>query len=336
MNPVLVVNTRGGVVESFHRGSICIVNKQGEVIYSIGDINQVSFPRSALKFFQHLPLLISGAFDQFGFSNKDLALMCGSHNGEPMHVNNVEEMLLKVNLTVDQLQCGAQQPTLKKDFVQLIKADKEPSALHNNCSGKHSGFLAYCKYLNLPTQNYLMLDHPLHQEIMKITALFYELTKEELIIGVDGCSAPIFGMPLYNQAVAYKNLICPEKFNQPTITAACKRIVTAVTSFPLMVAGTKRYCSDLMSVTQGRIIGKTGADGVYSLAIPEKEWGIAIKIDDGKMGPQYQVAHQLLKELGLLSKSEIEQLEKYGNVPIVNFGGNTVGDSYSVPLNINL
>lgn len=334
MNPVLVENTRGGVVESFHRGSICVVDKTGKIVFSVGDTQQVSFPRSALKFFQHIPLILAGAFDKFGFTDEDLALMCGSHNGETIHTEKVEKMLLTLGLQMESLHCGPQQPTHKKDFVRLIKSNQEPTCLHNNCSGKHSGFLAYCKHLNLPTNSYLQLDHPLQQEIRKITSLFYELPENQLVVGVDGCSAPIFGMPLYNQALAYKNLICSEKFNQPEITSACNRIVRAVTSFPLMVAGTKRYCTDLMSVTQGRIIGKTGADGVYCLAIPEKEWGIAIKIDDGKMGPQYQVAHQLLKELKLITTTEIQQLEKYGNFSIVNFAGNVVGDSYSKFINI--
>ena len=333
MNPILVENTRGGVVESFHRGSICIVNKEGEIVYSRGNTAQISFPRSALKFFQHIPLLISGAFDNFGFSDEDLALMCGSHNGESMHVEKVEHMLTKLKLSLKQLQCGAQQPTHKRDFIKLIRANEEPTSLHNNCSGKHSGFLAYCKFNNLTLEDYLSPTHPLHQEIKRITALFYEIPEEELVLGVDGCSAPIFGMPLYNQAIAYKNLICPEKFKNSELTNACNRIVKAVTTFPLMVAGTKRYCTDLMAVTKGRIIGKTGADGVYSLAIPEKEWGIAIKIDDGKMGPQYQVAHQLLKELDLISSSEIVQLEKYGNSSLVNFAGKEVGDTHAVVLN---
>ncbi len=334
MNPILVENTRGGVVESFHRGSICVVDKQGKIVFSLGNISQISFPRSALKFFQHIPLLISGAFDKFGFTEEELALMCGSHNGELMHIEQVKKMLATLDFSGDNLQCGAQQPTHKKDFIRLIKANEEPTSLHNNCSGKHSGFLAYCKFNNLSTTDYLNPEHLLHQEIKRITSLFYELPEEELVLGVDGCSAPIFGMPLYNQAIAYKNLICPEKFNNPEITKACNRIVKAVTTYPMMVAGTKRYCTDLMSVTKGRIVGKTGADGVYSLAIPEKEWGIAIKIDDGKMGPQYQVAHQLLKELELLSTYEIEQLEKYGNTSIINFAGNEVGDTHSVVLNI--
>lgn len=333
MNPILVENTRGGVVESFHRGSICIVDKQGEIVYSIGNTSQISFPRSALKFFQHIPLLISGAFDHFGFSDEDLALMCGSHNGETIHVEQVKKMLNKLKLSLSNLQCGAQQPTHKSDFIRLIRANEEPNSLHNNCSGKHSGFLAYCKFNNHSTDDYLNPNHPLHQEIKRITALFYEMPEDDLVLGVDGCSAPIFGMPLYNQALAYKNLICPEKFNNPEITKACNRIVNAVTTFPLMVAGSKRYCTDLMAVTKGRIIGKTGADGVYSLAIPEKEWGIAIKIDDGKMGPQYQVAHQLLKELDLISLTEIEQLEKYGNSSLVNFAGKEVGDTHAVVLN---
>lgn len=336
MNPILVKNTRGGVVESFHRGSICVVNELGDVIWSVGDIQQVSFPRSALKLFQHLPLLLSGAFDAFGFSDKDLALMCGSHNGEIQHTSQVQQMLNTLKLDIPHLGCGAQPPTLKSDFVQLIKNNLEPSAIHNNCSGKHSGFLAYCQFHHLPLNTYLQLDHPLHQEIKKITAQFYEMDANELVVGVDGCSAPIFGMPLYNQALAYKNLVASEKFGSEKLTASCNRIVEAIARNPQMIAGTKRYCTDLIAVTKGRIIGKTGADGVYSLAIPHKKWGIAIKVDDGKMGPQYQIAHELLQELELISKEEAQQLEAYGNVRVKNYAGNEVGDSLCINLECSI
>ncbi len=336
MNPILVKNTRGGVVESFHRGSICVVDESGKVIWSLGDVNQVSFPRSALKLFQHLPLLVSGAFDAYGFTEKDLALMCGSHNGEIQHTTQVQSMLNTLKLEILNLKCGAQPPTLKSDFVHLIKSNQEPSAIHNNCSGKHSGFLAYCQYNQLPLDSYLDESHPLHQAIKKVTAQFYEIDEKNLIVGVDGCSAPIFGMPLYNQALAYKNLAASEKFGSKKLTESCERILSAIARNPEMIAGTKRYCTDLIRVTKGRIIGKTGADGVYSLCIPEKKWGIGIKVDDGKMGPQYQIAHELLQELKLITHDEAEELEAYGNVKVKNYAGNEIGDSLCVDLNCNI
>lgn len=331
-NPILVENIRGEVVESFHRGSFCVVDEKGNVIWSEGDIQQVSFPRSALKYFQHIPFLLSGGFDSFGFTDRELAIMCASHNGEPMHLEVVDDVLGRISLNSDALKCGAQQPTLKKDFVALIKANKEPSCMHNNCSGKHAGFLAHCTHNHLDLEDYLSASHPLHQQIKQITSLFYEVPEEELVVGVDGCSAPIFGMPLYNQALAYKNLVSPMSWKNAELTIACDRIVQAVTKYPLLIAGTKRYCTDLMRITNGRIVGKTGADGIYCLSIPHKKWGIAIKIDDGKMGPQYQVAQEILIKLNLLTAEEAEQLQAHWHCDNKNFAGNLVGHSLAVSL----
>jgi L-asparaginase II len=334
MNPILVEVIRGEVVESFHRGVICVVDKDGKVIYSVGDINQVAFPRSAMKYFQHLPLLVSGAFEKLNLTLEDLAIMCGSHNGEKIHEDLVTKILGNLNLGEVDLQCGAQAPTLKKDLYALIKADKNPTQLHNNCSGKHSGFLAWCKAHNEDTKSYLSDSHPLQQEIKKYIAQFYEVAEDELLMAIDGCSAPIYGMSMYKQAIAYKNLISNQQSEE--INAACKKIVDAVTSYPELVAGSQRYCTDLMKITNGRIVGKTGADGVYCLSIPEKNWGIAIKIDDGKMGPQYQVAQELLMKFNLISKIEADQLNPYREFEIKNFAGNKVGKSLVVnvpPLN---
>ena len=331
-NPILVENIRGEVVESFHRGSFCVVDEQGNVIWSEGDIQQVSFPRSALKYFQHIPFLLSGGFDSFGFGDRELAIMCASHNGEPMHLEVVDDVLGRISLNSDALKCGAQQPTLKKDFVALIKANKEPSCMHNNCSGKHAGFLAHCSHNHLDLEDYLSASHPLHQQIKQITSLFYEVQENELEVGLDGCSAPTFGMPLYNQALAYKNLVSPMPWKNEALTNACDRIVKAVTQYPLLVAGSNRYCSDLMRITNGRIVGKTGADGIYCLSIPHKKWGIAIKIDDGKMGPQYQVAQEILMKLNLLTAEEAEQLQAHWHCDNKNFAGNLVGHSLAVSL----
>jgi L-asparaginase II len=245
----------------------------------------------------------------------------------------VNTVLHRISLNSDYLKCGPQQPTLKKDFLALVKADKEPSCMHNNCSGKHAGFLAYCVHEKLNLADYLSPSHPLHQQIKNITALFYETDESSLALGVDGCSAPIFGMPLINQALAYKNLVSPMPWKDTKLTDACNRIVEAVTQYPLLVAGSKRYCTDLMEVTKGRIVGKTGADGVYCLAIPHKKWGIAIKIDDGKMGPQYQVAQEILTKLNLITTEEAAQLSSHWHCKNTNFAGNHVGYSEVISLN---
>jgi L-asparaginase II len=326
-NPILVIHTRGGITESFHRGVVCVVDSNGRVIHSVGDIKQVCYPRSALKFFQHIPLITSGAFDHFGFTLKELALMCGSHNGEHMHTETAGGILAKIGMGEEHLGCGAQTPTHKKDYVALIRDGKEPTAIHNNCSGKHSGFLAWCKFHGVSTHDYLSANHPLHREIKRIAALFHEMHENDLVTGVDGCSAPIFAMPVYNQAIAYKNLLNPEAFGDEKISRACELIRTAIASHPEMVAGSKRYCTDLMSVTQGKILGKTGADGVYSLAIPSSGYGICIKIDDGKMGPQYNVAQQVLEQLGLLNEEEKLALHPYLLNENRNFAGNVTGET---------
>ncbi len=323
-NPVLVVSYRGEVLESFHRGVICVVDRDGNIVYSEGNVEQVCYPRSALKFFQQLPLLLSGAPDHFGFSDEEIAIMCGSHNGENEHLRVVKSILAKIGLNESNLLCGAQAPTLKQDYYALVRAGEAPRALHNNCSGKHAGFLAWCVYNNADVHTYLEPGHPLHIEIKRWVTAFYELPETTLQSGIDGCSAPIFAMPVKNQAIAYRNLAAPDSFD-PAVQEACARIRRAVSQYPLMIAGNKRYCTDLMRVAGNKIVGKTGADGVYCIGIPDKGLGIAIKIDDGKMGPQYHVAQQLLHNSGVLSETEATELEAYLRTEQKNFAGRTTG-----------
>jgi L-asparaginase II len=334
MNPILVEIWRGPMVESFHRGAIVVVGEQGQTLWSMGNPEQWAYPRSAMKYFQHLPFLQSGAFDRQGWGAQELAILCASHNGEAMHTELVSRMLNELNLSPDDLGCGAQAPTLRKDQEALILKGQKPSCLHNNCSGKHTGFLAASLANQYSTSDYLHAEHPLQIGIRKTVSLFYEMPEEALKLGIDGCSAPIFGMPLRNQALAYLNLILPERITaDKDLQQACQRVVQAVSQYPELIAGNKRYCSDLVRITKGRIIGKTGADGIYSLAIPSEKIAMVIKIDDGKMGPQYQVAHQLLTELNLLTVQEQQDLEAYSRQPIANFAGNTVGYTQSVTLN---
>ncbi len=323
-NPILVEVYRGDVLESFHRGVICIVDKDDKIIYSIGDTQQVCFPRSALKFFQQIPLLTSGAVEYFGFTTQEIAIFCGSHNGEAKHVEVVRGIFKKIGLTEDDLECGPQMPTLKEDQNYLIKNDLKPLKVMNNCSGKHAGFLAYCVYKNLPTKDYINPKQQLHLDILDIIAEFHSYPKEKIQQGIDGCSAPIFAFPVYNQAIAYKNLIHPIQFSE-TIQKACKLMTDAIIQYPDMIAGKNRYCTDLMALSEGKLVGKTGADGVYSIGIIEQALGICIQVDDGKMGPQYNIAQAIVEQLNILSPKSIEILKNHKEHINKNFGGLVTG-----------
>lgn len=332
MNPILVESYRGGITESFHRGVICVVDDSGKIIYSIGDTSQICYPRSALKYLQHIPLIVQGITDYFQISEQELALMCGSHNGEDMHINTVRTLLHKIGCSENELQCGAQNPTRKSDWIQLIKLGDFAKAVHNNCSGKHAGFLAFNAFHQLTTHEYLSPQFILQEQIKQTIARFAQLDPHSLYLGIDGCSAPTYALSVYHQALMYKNLVSPHANIPIEEQNAAKRIVQAVAAFPEMIAGTKRYCTDLMRVTKGRIIGKTGADGVYCLSIPDKKWGISIKVDDGKMGPQYQIAQALLTQLELLKTEEIQMLDPYQEFDILNFAGNIASHTRVVNL----
>ncbi len=325
-NPILVERYRGEVLESFHRGVICIVDEKGDVVFSAGDIQQVCFPRSALKLFQILPLLECGAVEKFGFTLEEIAIMCGSHNGEKSHISVVEKILQKIGLEKSLLKCGAQYPTLAEDRNALIKTDGSPEDLHNNCSGKHAGFLAMCVFMGWDTETYHKAEHPLQQAVLDITAEMHEYDKNKISTALDGCSAPIFSLPVYNQALGYKNLMSPEKFGEKR-TKSCKTVIEALTKYPHMIAGTKRYCSEMMDVCGSRIFGKTGADGVYSLGFINEKLACTIKIDDGMMGPQYSVAQRIIEDSGIFTKELLQPLHHYIESPIVNWAKNPTGES---------
>lgn len=317
-NPILVEVWRGEKLESFHRGVVCVVNREGKVIYSEGDIQQICYPRSALKYFQVLPLLESDAADHFGFTTEEIAVMCGSHNGESEHLRVVSSILEKAGIDKSYLNCGPQYPTHKKDIIPLYKKDLAPEHIHNNCSGKHAGFLAMSKFLNADLRSYLEPEHPVQKLIKTVASEMYEYPEEQMHTAVDGCSAPIFSIPVYNQALAYMNLVHPNKFSE-TRTKACKRVVDAISSYPFMVAGSQRYCTDLMEKCGNKIVGKTGAEGVYCLSVKDTITGCAIKIDDGKMLPQYNVAQKFVEATGLIDKDVLASLEHYLSEPLKNY-----------------
>lgn len=328
-NPVLVEVYRAGVLESFHRGVVCVVNRKGEVIFSIGDIQQLCYPRSAMKLLQVLPLIELGGVEKFGFTTEEIAVMCGSHNAEPEHLRVVSSILDKIGENKDKLFCGPQYPTSKKDADELIRSGIKPHHIHNNCSGKHAGMLALCRLIGADTTDYIQPNHPIQQLIMETCAAMYEYPAQQMKVALDGCSAPIFSVPVYHQALAYKNLADPSGFSESR-QRACKLVVEAVSTFPFMVAGSKRYCTDMMKITAPQIIGKTGAEGVFCLSLTTKQIGVCIKIDDGKMLPQYNVAQSFVEATGMFSREQLSPLHHYAEEALTNFNKFQTGEIRTV------
>lgn len=323
-NTVLVHSMRGKVIESFHRAVVCVVNKEKEIVFSLGDVEQICYPRSSMKFFQHIPFFSRGGAEKFDLSLDEIALICSSHNGEKRHIETVIKILAKAGFTVDDLECGPQMPEMSKDQEELIKSGQKPGRVHNNCSGKHTGFLLFCKLLGVDHKNYISPEHPIQKIISETCARYYETPLRITPVGIDGCSAPIFAYTVYKQAVAYQNLINPIGFPEEE-QKACALLVKAVTEHPFMIAGSKRYCTELMEVAGDKVVGKTGADGVYCMSVFEPNLGICIKVDDGKMGIQYVISQKLLEDSNLISKEQASKLEKYVHSETKNFGGLTVG-----------
>lgn len=327
-NPILVEVYRANVLESFHRGVICVVNENNEVIFSKGNVDQVCYPRSAMKFIQVLPLIELGGIEKFGFTLEEIAVMCGSHNAEQEHLEVVECILSKIGLNKNDLFCGPQYPTSKRDADHLIRENKKPEHIHNNCSGKHAGMLALCQLINAPIQDYINPNHPIQQLILEYVEKIYEYPKAKMATALDGCSAPIYSIPVINQAIGFKNLV--SNHYEEKLANACKTVVDAVSKYPFMVAGSKRYCTDMMQITAPQIIGKTGAEGIFCLSLPKQKIGVCIKIDDGKMLPQYNVAQAFVEATKLFSKEELKPLHHYLQADLTNFNKFTVGEIMAV------
>jgi L-asparaginase II len=331
INPILVEAHRGGIVESFHRGVVCIVDALGNVLFEKGNIQQVCYPRSAMKLLQVIPLLMDKGAAAFNFTLEEIAVMCGSHNGEAEHQRVVKSILDKCGLDESYLSCGAQYPTAKREANALIQNGSKSKAIHNNCSGKHAGMLALSVINGWDLSTYLEPSHPLQQLILKVCSEFYEYPTNKMVCALDGCSAPIYSVPVYNQALAYKNLVTGPVYKNYKI--ACDTIVKAVSQYPFMVAGSGRYCTDMMQITAPKIIGKTGAEGVFCMTFTEKYWGICIKIDDGKMQPQYNVAQAIIEASGLFSSEELAPIHHYLCEPLHNFNKLKTGELF-IPASI--
>jgi len=280
MDPVLVEVTRGGRVESVHRGAVAVLDADGAVAFSAGDIEAAVFPRSAVKALQALPLVESGAADRLGLTDAEIALACASHNGEPAHVAAAEAMLRKAGQDAGCLECGAHWPSLQAATLALAASGAKATALHNNCSGKHSGFICLACDAGDDPAGYVQPEHP---AMRRITAALAETTGTVLDArnrGIDGCSIPTYAIPLQALALAFAHFGTGHGWH-PDRAAASVRIRAAVAEHPFMIAGTGRFDTEVMQAFGARVFAKTGAEGVYCVALPDLGLGIAVKCDDG-------------------------------------------------------
>src|SRR5215216_5232516 len=329
----LVEVKRGSITESRHRGHIVVVDPEGKVIASLGAPQNVTFLRSSAKPFQALPLLVTGAADRFGFTDREVALACGSHNGEPIHTELAASMLRKIGLGPEALKCGAHEPYGAEAALELHSRGEQPNVLHNNCSGKHAGMLAVAVHLGAPTENYDSPENPVQKAIADTVAKFSDIAVTDMVVGVDGCGAPIFGITMKAMALAYARLVSPPPSFDKKTRDACERIVRVMSSYPELIGGTSdRLDTEVMRAAPGRVISKVGAEGVYTASIrPCKQWpnglGLALKIEDGDdKRARPTVVVEALRQLDVLRDESLDAVSKYAFFPVRNRRGDIVGE----------
>jgi len=305
---------RGGRVESIHRVSL-IALQDGRSALLRGRVDDPVFMRSCAKPFQCLSVVESGAADAYGFTGEEIAVIAGSHLADPDHLRAVSSILKKAKLNLSSLQCGAHPPSGSRGLRDQIRSGKEPTALHNNCSGKHSGMLAACRFSGFPMDTYLKPSHPLQKANLRNLARFADVKPSSIPIGVDGCSAPTFALPLRAMARAIATFV--EAQGTP------RRVRDAMMNHPLMVG---RPCASLMKSAPGRLLGKCGAEGVYVCGLPGRKAAIALKVEDGSARPWVPVLTAVLKKLGWLEKEDLQRLGRLVDPVLKNHAGLRVGE----------
>ena len=320
-NPVLVELTRGELVESVHRGSVAIVDAAGAVRFALGDVNTPVYSRSSLKPIQAIPLVESGAAEAFGLSDQEIALACASHSGEPMHTERVAAWLARIGLDEGDLACGAHPSRYEPVAEAMIREGKKPTRIFNNCSGKHTGFLTVARHWDIATAGYERVDHPVQRAV---AAALGDLSGvKNMPWGVDGCAAPNFAVPLGAFALAAARMAAPDALPAPR-AAAARRIIGAMVAYPELMSGTGRACATLIRASGGRVAVKAGAEGFFAAWIPEKDLGVAIKIDDGAARASETAIAAVLDALGLLGPDPKARAILRG--PVLNTRGATVGE----------
>lgn len=329
MPTVLAETTRGGMVESIHHGIVAVANPAGEIVASAGDVHQLIFYRSSAKPFQAIPVVESGAADRFGFTDRELALCCASHSGQPHHQAEVRAMLAKLGLTPEALQCGSIVPYNAAEGARVQAGLETKSALMCDCSGKHSGMLAVCVHEGLPIETYIEINHPLQQRILGIMAQVLRVAVPDIVLGTDGCSLPTFGASVAACAKSWAALAAPDAvpagFGREH-AAALKRLRTAMVAAPENVAGDGELVTDMMQLAGPRLYAKSGAEGLICFALPEQQLGVAIRVLDGSFRTHPVVVAAVLRQLKALDEATLGAIAARHPAELRNHNRRLVGE----------
>ncbi|MCB0710820.1 MAG: asparaginase [Ignavibacteriae bacterium] len=328
----LAYSTRNDLVEGVYRGAIAVTNAAGDLLFSLGDPNYRTFLRSSIKMIQAIPVIESGAADRFEFNDAMLSICCASHTAADYHVQTVRKMLERIGLGEGALKCGGHLPEDQDMRDRLIRLEGTPTAIYNNCSGKHAGMLATCIANDWPTDGYLQETHPLQQHILELVAEYCGLDQSDIPLGIDGCSLPTYFVPLQSAARAAARFMAKAVEEG----SAEQRLMRGMANHPEMVYTEGGYDTELIRVFKGRCYAKRGAMGVMIVGIdtPNGPVGIAAKMEDGENKPMSVVMTAVLHQLGLISREESSILDRFQSSPITNWNGTHVGEIKSAEISL--
>lgn len=329
MSNIAVEYWRAQRLESQVHADVAVVDSLGNIRYWYGDPSRPTFWRSSAKPFQAMPVIESGAAEQFQFGPREVAMICASHGGEPMHIELVQDLLNRIDASPDDLICGIHPPSDRASAEALVVQGQRPNVLHNNCSGKHTGMLTLARALNAPLQGYEKPDHAVQKTIRQNVAYMTGLAEESLYTGTDGCGVPTFYLPLERMAYSFARLVDPRGL-EPAKAGSAMIVAEAMRMHPELVSGTGRLEVQLAQATEHRLVSKGGAEAVFCLGIPDRGLGLAVKIDDGNSRCMPTLVASILKQMGVLSAAEQQKLDGVLHPEIRNHAGTLVGDIRAV------
>ena len=315
---------RGMLAESIHTAKCLVKNSNSKTILSSGHSEELIYPRSAIKIFQALPFINSGAPEKYFLNKKNLAISCSSHCGEPNHLSVLKDWLKKINLSIKNLKCGIHNPINNESSNNLLLSRQKPNQLHNNCSGKHLAMLSGCLANKMEYANYVDYDHPYQKLIRNSLEHFTESSIKQKCIGIDGCNVPQYAFPIDNLTNAMVNLINKRDTKNEYSKAVCA-LLNAIVKYPLLIGGKKRFDSEVIKHTQGRIFCKGGAEGVLLFVDTSKNIGGVIKIEDGNERAIPPLAMKIFFKLKLLSSDEKRNLIKWTDPILYNHAKEMIG-----------
>jgi len=322
---VLAEVTRGSIVESMHLGDVAVVDKTGKLLYYAGDPGKVTYMRSAAKPLQAIAYVERGGPERFGLGGQEIAVTCASHSGQDVHVEAVYSILKKIGLDESYLQCGTHSPFHRPTARRMAAEGRKSTAVHCNCSGKHSGMLTLSVMLGADAHKYLDAAGPVQRTILETASEMMGVAPDSVILGIDGCGVPVYGVPLTAMALGFARLSDPSGLSLRRARAV-ETISRAMRSHPQIVAGTGRFTTDLLAQAGDRILAKSGAEAVYCIALAGKGVGVAFKVLDGESRPIAPAAIEILRQLGALTHADIEALGTWARPPVKNLRGELCGE----------